>query len=235
MIPIAGTVRNAMKMVQLDMQWQQKKMNISAEKPKTYTMEERQLQQYQKDVEEMRKSRWIAALMNKIQNGEPLTPEEEAYLERNHPQALKEYEDTRMERAAYKEELKKCKSKEEAEQLKMNKMNEFMSAAKTVDSNPNIPKAAKIGLMERILRRLVGIEEEHVKFTRSLRYQKLPDKMEETALPVSDKTAEIIDRTEDTPLRELMAQADSADAEEAFAQEESTAVSFEREEAVSER
>lgn len=235
MIPIAGTVRNAMKMVQLDMQWQQKKMNISAEKPKTYTMEERQLQQYQKDVEEMRKSRWIAALMNKIQNGEPLTPEEEAYLERNYPQALKEYEDTRMERAAYKEELKKCKSKEEAEQLKMNKMNEFMSAAKTVDSNPNIPKAAKIGLMERILRRLVGIEEEHVKFTRSLRYQKLPDKMEETALPVSDKTAEIIDRTEDTPLRELMAQADSADAEEAFAQEESVAVSFEREEAVSER
>lgn len=235
MIPIAGTVRNAMKMVQLDMQWQQKKMNISAEKPKTYTMEERQLQQYQKDVEEMRKSRWIAALMNKIQNGEPLTPEEEAYPERNYPQALKEYEDTRMERAAYKEELKKCKSKEEAEQLKMNKMNEFMSAAKTVDSNPNIPKAAKIGLMERILRRLVGIEEEHVKFTRSLRYQKLPDKMEETALPVSDKTAEIIDRTEDTPLRELMAQADSADAEEAFAQEESVAVSFEREEAVSER
>lgn len=214
MMPIAGTVRNSLKLMQFEAKWQQKKMNITAEKPRAYTLEERQIQQYQQDLEEMRKNRWIAALMKKLEAGEPLTEEEREYLERNNPQALKEYEDIKRERAAYKEELKKCKSKEEAEQLKMNKMNEYLSAAKAIDSNPNIPKAAKVGLMERLMRRLAGMEEEHAEYTKSLSYQNLPDKTYDTAenehakMPAAEENAKKTE--EDTATCEI-ADASTAD------------------------
>lgn len=201
-------MRNALKTAQLDAKWQQKKTDITKQKDRELSIEERQLQMYQQDAEKMRKSNWIAELMNRLRAGETLTEEEQQYLERNNPQALKEYEDIRRERAAYREEVKKCKSKEEAEKLKMNKMNAFLSAVKAIDSNPNIPKAAKIGLMERIMRRLAGIEEEHAKFTRSFKYQNLPDETdtaeetgitEETAVPISDETTENKDSAGDTP------------------------------------
>lgn len=212
-------MRNALKIVQLDAKWQQKKTNPLQQKKKELTIEERQLQMYQQDIEQMRESNWIAELMNKLRAGEPLTEEEQRYLERNNPQALKEYEDIKRERAAYKEELKKCKSKEEAEQLKMNKMNEYLSAVKAIDSNPNIPKAAKVGLMERIMRRLAGIEEVHAEFTKSAKYQNLPDKteyestdiettegkkaepdtIEETGVLMSDAMKAVADRKEETP------------------------------------
>ena len=80
----------------------------------------------------------------------------------------------RYEREAYKRQMESCKTKEDVEKLKMNKMSSFLAEAKSVMNNPNIPKGKKLGLMEKILRRVMGIEKEYVKFVNSGRYKNLP-------------------------------------------------------------
>ena len=42
----------------------------------------------------------------------------------------------KREREAYKHALKNCKTKDEVERLNTNKMNQFLSQAKTISSNP---------------------------------------------------------------------------------------------------
>lgn len=140
----------------------------------------RQLKQYREDAEKMRESSQMAAIDAKLKSGEGLTPEEEEYLKQSNPDGYREYQEIRQERAAYKEQLKHCKTKEEAEQLKLNKMGNFLAEAKKVSSNPAIPKDAKRGLLEKILRKAAGIQKSHLAFTKTALYHGLPTEEELT-------------------------------------------------------
>ncbi len=139
-----------------------------------------QLKQYREDAEKMRENNQMAAIDAKLKSGESLTPEEEEYLKQSNPDGYREYQEIRQERTAYKEQLKHCKTKEEAEKLKLNKMGNFLAEAKKVSSNPVIPKGAKKGLLEKILRKAAGIQKSHTAFTKTAKYHSLPTEEELT-------------------------------------------------------
>ncbi len=179
MFTIAGTVKNSVKMAALDSQWQQKKNQINRGRTSEMTAQERQLQRLREQAEEIRESREAAGIRAKLMSGSKLTAEEIEYLRRNNPEALKEYEEAQMERESYKRKLQNCKSKEEVERLKTTKMGEFLSAVKKISNNPNIPKSAKIGLLQKLLQRVAGVESEHQKFIQSAQYAMLPEEDEE--------------------------------------------------------
>ncbi len=140
----------------------------------------RQLRQYREDAEHMRKSSQMAAIDAKLKSGEGLTPEEEEYLKQTNPDGYREYQEIRQERETYKEQLKHCKTKEEVEKLKLNKMGNFLAEAKKVSSNPVIPKGAKRGLLEKILKKAAGIQKSHTAFTKTAKYHGLPTEEELT-------------------------------------------------------
>lgn len=178
MLPIiSGTVRSMGKLMQLDSKWQQKKAKgkIFA---REMTAEERLLQHYKEQFESLKKSRDMNAISSKIISGELLTMEEMEYLKKNNPQLYKEYMDTRAEKEAYERELKECKTREEADRLKLNKMSGYLAEAKSITNNPNIPKGKKLALIQKILSRVNHIEDAHMKFIESGRYAALPTEAE---------------------------------------------------------
>jgi len=178
MLPIVGSIRNTVKLAEMDSKWQQKKKNGGKALKAEMSPQERQIQQYKEDLEKMREGRQMSDIDAKLKSGGTLTPEEITYLQRNCPEKYKEYVEIKNEREAYKRQMESCKTKEDVEKLKMNKMSSFLAEAKSVMNNPNIPKGKKLGLMEKILRRVMGMEKEYVKFVNSGRYQSLPTQEE---------------------------------------------------------
>lgn len=214
MIPIvSGTVRNAVKIAQLDNKWQQKKESGSLFQ-KELTPEQQMVNWFQEDMQRMREGNELASISYKLKSGDSLTPEEVEYLQKNAPELYREYMEIRAEKEAYERQLKNCKTKEEVDRLKINKMNGILSQAKSVLNNPSIPKGKKLEMAEKFLMKVMGIQDVHMKFVEDGHYATLP--------------------TEEEAAEEQKAKAEaSKKVAEALAPEEEEAVSEEKE-AVSE-
>lgn len=175
----AGTVQNMVTLANMDNKWKQKKKELGQKELAEMDPVSRQIAIYKEDLAKIQESRQKEGINNKLKAGEGLTPEEIDYLKKNDPKAYKEYQELQQEKEAYEKRLKSCKTKEDVESLKLNTMGQFMVAAKQIASNPNIPKGKKKELMERILKRVMGVQKKHVEFILSGRYHSLPTREEE--------------------------------------------------------
>ncbi len=186
MIPIAGTIRNAVKLAELDNKWQQRKKNAGKDPAQAA---DPQIRQFQEDLQRMRKNNQMASISAKLKAGAGLTPEEIKYLQKNSPELYREYLEVRNEKEAYERQLKACKTKEEAERLKINKMGSFMAEAKGIMSNASIPEDKKLELMEKLQKKVMGVQTAHMDFVKSTEYQELPE--EEELLEKEDSEVEM--------------------------------------------
>ena len=192
MLPIiVGTVRNTVNLAVMDNKWQQKKESGRIFE-KELTPQQRQIEQFKEDLKKMRENNELASIANKMKSGDKLTAEELEYLQRNSPELYRQYVEIQQEKEAYKRELESCKTKDEVEKVRINKMNGLLSAAKSVSSNPNIPEGAKLALMEQILMKATGIQEVHMEFVKTAYYQELPTDEE-----VSREAEEKVERKEE--------------------------------------
>ena len=217
MFTMAGTIKRSVRMAALDQKWQQKKNSFGQDKKKLteMTAEERQLQDFREQAEQMRKSQKHANIDAKLAAGEELTPEEIEYLRQNNPQALKDYEDTQKERESYKRALRNCRTKEEVERLKYTKMGQFMAEAKKISSNACIPKGKKVALLKRILQQATAVEDEHREFLKTSRYASLPTEEEAREAEKAEKEQREAENTgaDETENTEEVKDTDAEDAE----------------------
>lgn len=217
MFTMAGTIKRSVRMAALDQKWQQKKNSFGQDKKKLaeMTAEERQLQDFREQAEQMRKSQKHANIDAKLAAGEELTPEEIEYLRQNNPQALKDYEDTQRERENYKRALRNCRTKEEVERLKYTKMGQFMAEAKKISSNACIPKGKKVALLKRILQQATAVEDEHKEFLKTSRYASLPTEEEAREAEKAEKEQREAETTgaDETENTEEIKDTDAEDAE----------------------
>lgn len=189
MFMVSGTIKSAVNLAQMDQKWQRKKERPARqERNQELTAQERQLQRYQEDMERMREQSRQTEIANKLKAGYTLTNEEITYLRRNNPEALKEYEEVRQERAAYEKQLKNCKSKEETEKLKLTKMGSFLAETRSISNDPYIPKAKKLQLLEKLQKKAAGVQAVHQNFTETLRYQQLPESENECGKALDEET-----------------------------------------------
>lgn len=218
MFTMAGTIKRSVRMAALDQKWQQKKNSFGQDKKKLteMTAEERQLQDFREQAEQMRKSQKHANIDAKLAAGEELTPEEIEYLRQNNPQALKDYEDTQKERENYKRALRNCRTKEEVERLKYTKMGQFMAEAKKISSNACIPKGKKVALLKRILQQATAVEDEHKEFLKTSRYASLPTEEEAREAEKAEKEQREAETTgaDETENTEEVKDTDAEDAED---------------------
>lgn len=177
MILLSGTVRNSVKLAQLDSKWQQKKKENNIFK-KDIDPQMRQIEQYKEDLAKMRESNKMAEITTKMKSGERLTAEEVDYLKKNNPSAYQAYEEIRQEKENYEKQLKNCKTKDEVEKLKVQKLGQFAAEAKKIANNPCIPESKKVQLMGKILGKTMGVQKEHMAFVESAKYQALPTEEE---------------------------------------------------------
>ncbi len=177
---ISGTIYNAGKMLELTQKWEQKKNsgNIVKRQEKELTPEERQLQNYQEDLERMREGNEYSAIYAKIQSGQDLSPAEEEKLRARDPKLYMEYKADKMEQEAYEKRLKNCRTKEEAQKLHVNRMNGKLSELKSIVNNPNIPKSEKIKEAQCILGDTNKTVQVFQEFAKSAEFKDLPTEEE---------------------------------------------------------
>ncbi len=175
MMQISGSIYNSLKLMKLGIKWQQRKADPTRPKEDEEDPQRAQLEKrLQEQLESTKKSNILAAIDGKLKAGGELTKEELEYLKAHNPKLYEEAMEIKREREAYKNALKNCKTKEEVERLNTNKMNQFLSQAKAIRNNPNLPKGEKVAQLEKILRRVMGIQTEHNRFIQTKAYQDLP-------------------------------------------------------------
>ena len=194
MILLSGTVRNSVKLAQLDSKWQQKKKENNIFK-KDIDPQMRQIEQYKEDLAKMRESNKMAEITAKMKSGESLTAEEIDYLKKNNPSAYQAYEEIRQEKENYEKQLKNCKTKDEVEKLKVQKLGQFAAEAKKIANDPCIPESKKVQLMGKILGKTMGVQKVHMAFVESVKYQALPTE-EELAREREEKAGSLADTEE---------------------------------------
>lgn len=198
-----GTVQSQVKLQMLDMKWQKKKKDINQNKNENLSQEEILLRSLEDQAADVRKGRDTEQIYTKLKTGGTLTEEEIAYLKEHDPEALAEYEKAQNEKKSYEKALKNCKTKEDIDRLKMNRMGNFAARAKSIANSPYIPKDKKLELMNKLNNEVCCIRDAHMKFVKSIAYEKLPKEAEiaearasETAAEKDELLAEQIEATE---------------------------------------
>lgn len=174
-LPMVGSIYNSLKTTELEMKWQQRKKD-----PNWESMDERsrEIARLQETAADVRKSNVTSAINGKLMAGAQLTDQELAYLKQTNPQLYQEAMQISQERRAYEKELENCETKDEVEEKKAAKMQQLLSQAKTISSNPNIPEGEKYKQLTKISARTMGICSEHNRFLKTLRYAQLPREYE---------------------------------------------------------
>lgn len=176
----------------LNNKWMQKKEsgNILSKQElnerSTWTSEQFMIADFQDQLEHNREAEKRQKIDNKIMSGESLSPEEISYLEKNDPAALKKYRETKEEKESYKEKLRQCKTKEEVDRVKLQKLGELESSLSSVVNDPAIPKSAKLAKAQEILAKTNNIETAHLEFVKSAEYQSMPTEEEKKEQEAAD-------------------------------------------------
>ena len=212
---LSGTIASTVQLQMLNNKWMQKKEsgNVLSKQElnerSTWTSEQFMIADFQDQLEHNREAEKRQKIDNKIMSGGSLSPEEISYLEKNDPVALKKYRETKEE--SYKEKLRQCKTKEEVDRVKLQKLGELESSLSSIVNDPAIPKSAKLAKAQEILAKTNNIEAAHLEFVKSADYQSMPtdeEKKEQDAADndISDEitdsekadNAELTDASENT-------------------------------------
>lgn len=214
-----GTIQSQVKLQFLDAKWQKKKEDINHKDKSNMTQDERMLQSLQEQARDVRKQQSTSDIYNKLKSGGTLTAEEIAYLKENDPEALADYEKAQAEKKAYEKALKNCRTKEDVDRLKMNKLGNFATEAKNIANNPYIPKDKKLQLMNKLNNEVCLIRDAQMEFEKSKTYENLPKEAEIAEERAKENAAE----NDELLAEQMEASADSKDVtdenkQEAFAE-----------------
>lgn len=177
---ITGTIYQNAQMFELQNKWEQKKKsgNILQKNDRPLTQEERMLNDLKRQLENNRKAQKTTDLYNKVMSGEELSPAEEKELAAENPQLYQDYIASREEAKHYEDKLRNAETKEEVQQIHMNKIQGDLSKLKSIANDPIIPKSTKVAMAKEIQ----GDVNRHVKifhkFTSSAEYAEKPTEEE---------------------------------------------------------
>lgn len=135
-----------------------------------------EFEQYREQIEQFQKQNNpdLSTLYSKLRSGKKLSAEELNYLRDNDPVSYQQAKEMDAERESYKRELKQCKTKEDVERLRTNRLAACFAAATSISHNSNIPKLTKMQLMAAECAKAQALEEETRAFKATLNYAHMP-------------------------------------------------------------
>jgi hypothetical protein len=113
-------------------------------------------------------------ITNKIYAGGDLTEQEMQYLQKKNPVLYQKMRAMEAEAKQYEEDLKRCKTKDEAQRIKMNRINSSVASIRSVENNPDISDADKLAFAQAEQAKMREIEKITTKFIESGAYAALP-------------------------------------------------------------
>lgn len=205
--------------MEMQLKWQQKKDNNDF----TADGSTKLIDPIARQAEEIRRSqadgsaKLASQIRSKLANGQKLTKEEMDYLEKNDPQTYQKVKSIEAEQKNYEKELKRCKTKEEVQRVRMNHTAASLSTVNSIKNNPAIPEEKKLELIWREHMKNMALEETTREFVESGQYAKLPTEAEKAEAEKELKEAKeaelgIEDPAEDTGEEDKAEEVDRADA-----------------------
>lgn len=116
----------------------------------------------------------LRTIQAKVDAGKKLTSEERAYLKEKDPETYSELEASEQEQRAYEQKLKRCRTKEEVQRLKMTHLGSSLAKVNSVKNNSAISAEKKRKIIMHEKRRCDRMEESTREFVRRGEYEKLP-------------------------------------------------------------
>ena len=186
---IMGRLSSQMKSMEMETHWYLKKQSGKYNDKSKSLDEWLNSAQNAQEIQESasRGDDKLRAIHTKLFAGEELTNEEREYLKAKDPEAYRQLVAEEAEQKAYEEKLRKCRTKEEVDRLKMGKISKSLSTVKAVENNPYITKSQKLAIAMHEKRSLDRIEESTQKFIKSGEYGRLTSEKDEKE---KDKTIE---------------------------------------------
>ena len=127
-----GTIQSMVALSAMQNQWQKKKNDINAGKTSELTSEQRELQMYQSQADDIREGQKPAAIDIKLASGSRLNAEEIEYLKKHNPQALKDYEEEQESAKTMKGSLETAAQRKKWNVLRQPKWASFCLLAKAL-------------------------------------------------------------------------------------------------------
>lgn len=133
-------MNNYTKNMEMQMKWQKKKATGDFTADGSTKMND----PIRKQAEEIRKSRQdgsaklSAQIDLKLKSGQKLTADEMDYLQKTDPQKYQKIKAMEAEQENYERELKKCKTKEEVQRVKMAHTATSLNAVNNIKNNPAV-------------------------------------------------------------------------------------------------
>lgn len=168
------------KNMEMQMKWQKKKASGDFTADGATTIADSVKQQ----AEEIRKAnkdgttKMTAQIELKLNSGQKLTAEEMEYLRDHDPQTYQRVKAMEMEQKNYEQELKRCKTKEEVQRVKMAHAATSLDTVNEIKNNPNIPAGKKLELIWNEHRKNMALQQTTQEFVESGKYAKLPTEAE---------------------------------------------------------
>ncbi len=121
----------------------------------------------------------LQSLRQKVYLGGKLTQEEKRYLQTMDPMTYQKVKAVEQEQKAYEQKLRKCRTKEEVQRLKLSQLSSSMSTVNAVANNPNISDEKKLEICMQEKYRCDKMEQSTQAFIKSGEYSKLPSEAEQ--------------------------------------------------------
>lgn len=165
--------------MEMELKWQKKKENndFAADGSK-------ELDFISKQAEDIRKAnadgsaKMAGQIDLKLNSGKKLTAEEMDYLQKHDPQKYQKVKQMEAEQENYEKELKRCRTKEEVQRVKMTHTAASFAAVNNIKNNPAIPEEKKLELIMHEHHKNMAFQETTKQFVEKGEYEKLPTEEE---------------------------------------------------------
>ena len=133
------------------------------------------LDQLREQQQEAQRKQKVDDLDARLKNGQDLTQEEVAYLQKERPGLYEERMKERQEQESYRKALENADTKDDVDKLHMARLSQYMTETNTVMYDPVIDKSKKLEIIQNIEARLELTEKATLRFKKSGEYEDLPD------------------------------------------------------------
>lgn len=117
----------------------------------------------------------LQAIQMKVYNGKTLTQKEKEYLKEHDPETYEKARNLEREKRAYEQALRRCRTKEEVQRLRLTRLGSALSTIRSVEHNPNITTAKKLEVCMMEQGRTAALQRAIQRFVRQGYYDDLPE------------------------------------------------------------
>ncbi len=145
--------------------------------------------------EESGKDEKLSSILQKAYTGKKLTADERQYLQAKDPLSYQKIQANEQEQKAYEQELKKCRTKEDVQRLKLSRIGSSLATVKSIENNPHITQEKKLQMISLENAKCEKLERSTQAFVKSGRYTQLPTEAEKAKAEKELQAAEQEKRT----------------------------------------